>query len=49
MQIHHCSSCGAEFETDEAEKWRGSMCGSCARVELAEKEILQDWEREQGE
>lgn len=47
MQTHFCSSCGAEFETDEAEKWKGRLCGICADVEKRERMILDEWEREQ--
>lgn len=47
VQTHICRECGAEFDTDEAEKWRGNLCGSCARVDAQEREILEEWEKEQ--
>jgi hypothetical protein len=47
MNLRVCSECGTEFEVDEAESWTGRLCGPCADIARRERELVEEWEREQ--
>lgn len=48
MKLRVCPECGAEFEIDEAESWTEKLCGPCVDITKRERELVDEWEREQG-
>lgn len=45
MRTYLCTSCGDEYEVDEAEgRQRKRLCSTCRDIEKREKEMLREWE-----
>ena len=49
VKTYFCSSCGDEYERDEAEgRQRKRLCASCLYIEKREAELLKEWELVHG-